>query len=391
MILANNKFEVTGLKRYFGDDLPLGKHQFGSGQIDIINKAEDYSFKMPANWGINKTADPIYDKYLNCNATRPARWLAEFDNALVLPPFNIVLFDFSFVFANSVRGKNFLKMYFDFEGGAILSLKKDYKIQVIDEPVTVVGTSERKNYCHWITEVLPRYLFSSRIVPQPSKFAFYDFERSFQAECLADFNHLNHEHIFFNDLNTAYLCKKLYVPSLPSGSMWNFNRDLETYAKFAVKDIKANLNRKPWRKIFISRADASFRRIVNEDRLYDQLREQFGFEKVVLGDLSFQAQKQLFHESEFIISPHGAGMANIIFTQPNTKVLELMPKSHLHMSDFWAIANYLKTIEYYILRSTRDDVNLGLGAQKTDFYADIEQVMKLVKQALENKRYFVAS
>lgn len=171
--------------------------------------------------------------------------------------------------------------------------------------------------------------------------------------------------------------------------MWNFNRDLETYANFAVRDIKANANRKPWRKIYISRADANFRRIVNEDLLYAQLREQYGFEKVVLGDLSFKAQKQLFHESNFVISPHGAGMANIIFAQAGTKVLELMPKSHLYMSDFWAIANYLKTIDYYILRSTTEDVKLGLGAQKTDFYADINQVLKLVKEALRNKQQFV--
>ena len=382
MIYANNKFTLTGLKRYFGDRLSLGTHRFGSGKITILDLPQEYSFQLPTNWSPNCDRDPIYQQYSNCNATRPARWLAEFTNALVLPPFNLVVFDSGNVFANSVRGKNFLKMYFNFLEHGVVSSKKDYSIQVVDEPITLIGSSERRNYCHWITEVLPRYLFASKVVKEPSKFAFFDFERPFQAECLEDLQVLNRQHIFFNDLNTAYLCKKLYVPSLPSGSMWNFNRDLEAYADFATSKIKINSPHKPFRRIFISRADASFRQIVNEDRLFEQLQTKYGFEKIVLGNLSFEAQKQLFHESAFIISPHGAGLANIIFTQANTKVLELMPKSHLHMSDFWAIANYLQTIDYYILRSTQDDLDLGLGKQKTNFYVDIDRVLSLVAEAL---------
>ena len=382
MIFAHNKFVLTGLKRCFGDNLTLGTHCLGSGKITVFDVAQDYNFKLPINWQGNSDCDPLYEQYLKFDATRPGRWLAEFDNALVLPPFNLVIFDSSTVFANSVRGKNFLKIYFNFQEHGVVSLKRDYSVKIVDEPVTVIGSSERRNYCHWITEVLPRYLFADGIVPQASKFAFFDFERPFQAECLKDFQHLNREHIFFDDLNSAYLCKKLYVPSLPSGSMWNFNRDLETYANFATSKIKMDSPGIPYRRILISRADASFRRIVNEDLLFNRLQAEYGFEKIILGNLSFQEQKQLFHESAVIISPHGAGMANLIFTQAQTKVIELMPKSHLNISDFWAIANYLKTIDYHILRSTQNDVDLGLGKQKTDFYVDVDRVLSLVADIL---------
>ena len=382
MLFADNKFLLTGLKRCFGDNLTLGTHSLGSGKITIFNLAQEYSFKLPLNWQNNCVQDPLFQQYENCSATRPPRWLAEFENALVLPPFNLVIFDSSTVFANSVRGKNFLKMYFNFQEHGVVSIKKDYEIKVVNEPVTLIGTSERRNYCHWITEILPRYLFADKIVPKASKFAFFDFERPFQQKCLEDFQQFNRQHIFFDDLDSAYLCKKLYVPSLPSGSMWNFNQDLETYAGFAKDKLKANFSGKPFRRILISRSDAKFRRIVNEDALFNCLQTKYGFEKVVLGDLSFEAQKQLFYESSLIISPHGAGMANIIFTQPDTKVIELMPKNHLNMSDFWAIANYLQTIDYYIIRSTKDDLDLGLGDQKTDFYADIERVISVVEQAL---------
>ncbi len=76
------------------------------------------------------------------------------------------------------------------------------------------------------------------------------------------------------------------------------------------------------RRLFVSRSDAPKRRVANESELLDVLRP-FGFERVVPGELSFEEQVEAFRSASVLVGPHGAGLANIIFSQPGTGLLEL--------------------------------------------------------------------
>lgn len=76
------------------------------------------------------------------------------------------------------------------------------------------------------------------------------------------------------------------------------------------------------RRIYISRAKAGWRKVVNERELMQTLRRH-GFQRYFLEDLSSQEQIQLFQEAEVIIGPHGAGLANVVFTPPGATVIEL--------------------------------------------------------------------
>jgi len=76
------------------------------------------------------------------------------------------------------------------------------------------------------------------------------------------------------------------------------------------------------RRIYISRSDASGRRIVNETELTAFL-SKLGFERVVLSGLSFEEQKKIFCESNVVIGVHGAGLANAVFAPPGTVVIEI--------------------------------------------------------------------
>ena len=48
----------------------------------------------------------------------------------------------------------------------------------------------------------------------------------------------------------------------------------------------------------------------------------------------------LFQSADFIIGPHGAGLANLLFCEPGTKVIELMPSTEMRPF-FWLIARKL--------------------------------------------------
>jgi hypothetical protein len=50
-----------------------------------------------------------------------------------------------------------------------------------------------------------------------------------------------------------------------------------------------------------------------------------GFTTYEMLALPPRAQMALFHEADFVISPHGADLANMLFCEPGTKVIEYSP------------------------------------------------------------------
>ena len=78
----------------------------------------------------------------------------------------------------------------------------------------------------------------------------------------------------------------------------------------------------PPRRLLVSRADARARRVINEDALLALLRP-FGFELIVPGELSLSEQVRAFAAATHVVAPHGAGLANVVFCAPGTRVLEI--------------------------------------------------------------------
>ena len=76
------------------------------------------------------------------------------------------------------------------------------------------------------------------------------------------------------------------------------------------------------KRLFISRADAGRRRILNEEALYPGLKER-GFEIVSLGGRSLTQQMTLFHNAQYIIGAHGAGLTNLLWSRDLRSVIEL--------------------------------------------------------------------
>jgi capsular polysaccharide biosynthesis protein len=75
------------------------------------------------------------------------------------------------------------------------------------------------------------------------------------------------------------------------------------------------------RRLYVSRADASQRRIVNDSELTALLRER-GFETLLPGDLSLSDQLGAFAGAAVVLGPHGAGLANLL-AATDASVIEL--------------------------------------------------------------------
>jgi capsular polysaccharide biosynthesis protein len=78
------------------------------------------------------------------------------------------------------------------------------------------------------------------------------------------------------------------------------------------------------RRLFISRADASFRRLIGEADLCRRLGAH-GFEVITLAGVSLSDTAALFASAEAIVGPFGSGLMNICFCPPGCLVIDIAP------------------------------------------------------------------
>lgn len=122
-------------------------------------------------------------------------------------------------------------------------------------------------------------------------------------------------------------------------------------------------------RLFISRQDADTRRIHNHDEVWGLL-DDLGFERVVLTELNYVEQKQLFSRAEMIVATHGAGLNEIVFS-PNAAVLELY--GNYFVPVFYEIADGLG-LPYGCLRC--EDVS-------GDVMVDLEELQRGIDTLLD--------
>lgn len=92
-------------------------------------------------------------------------------------------------------------------------------------------------------------------------------------------------------------------------------------------------------RLYISRADAGTRRLVNEAEVVAAL-EPLGFEVLTLTGMPLADQIRRFAQAEAIVGPHGSGLTNLLFAPSGCTVVELMPDDRVNHC-FWLMANGL--------------------------------------------------
>jgi hypothetical protein len=79
------------------------------------------------------------------------------------------------------------------------------------------------------------------------------------------------------------------------------------------------------RRVYVPRKGQ--RKVANEEELMPAL-EKFGFQIYDFDDVEDEAA--FFSECSIVVGAHGAGLTNLVFCSPGTKVLELIPSDHVH-------------------------------------------------------------
>jgi len=156
----------------------------------------------------------------------------------------------------------------------------------------------------------------------------------------------------------------LIVPTFPDPTpieyQWLRNRMLNDVPYTETKFSK---------RIYISREDATARRVSNKRQL-NKLLDSYDIHTYSLGSLSVREQIDLFSQAELIVSPHGAGLTNILFAG-QAAIVEMFGQRKASMYD--RIAEHLNH-DYRMIECEQSGV---------DIVPDIGDVERAVQDLLE--------
>jgi capsular polysaccharide biosynthesis protein len=170
-------------------------------------------------------------------------------------------------------------------------------------------------YYHWLFDFLPKFKVLQKSIKEYDAIYIPKPESKFQIDALRKLN--LSKPLIFAEENTRVFAKKVFVigklsidTTIPPW-VFGFVRSL-----FKTKIIKG------YEKIFISRKYARNRRILNEPDLNSFFKKN-NIRIVYLEKLNINKQANIFFSAKLIIAPHGSGLTNLVFSTPNTKIIEL--------------------------------------------------------------------
>lgn len=285
-------------------------------------------------------------------------------NGAIITPDNQLLWDVSKEYFNKPKDHSY------FQQKSLPPLKKT------SGTVAVLTYEFSPIYYHWMFDVLPRLALLEHFNSKVDKYVFNCHNLPFQQETLALLG-IPKEKVITTHRRLHLQAKNLLVTFRGSYSwcmpLWccQFLRD-----RFLVyKDPKQFPDKK---RIFISREHARARKVLNEEEMMTLL-EDYGFTKVTLESLTVVEQINLFANVEVVISPHGSGLSNLVFSNPGIKVLELLAPSYIHFC-FWVLSNHMQHDYYYLVG--KGDLVLDEPAHyhyKDDILVDLNKLKTMLK------------
>ncbi|MDZ4845537.1 MAG: glycosyltransferase family 61 protein [Chitinophagales bacterium] len=129
------------------------------------------------------------------------------------------------------------------------------------------------------------------------------------------------------------------------------------------------------RRVFLTRSKKAGRYLDNFEAI-ETILKRYNFEVIDTDGKTLDAQAHLFHSAEYLISLHGAGLTNIIFSNSNLRFLEINAANRISCQYYWLSKTL--GIPYY-------DVVLGenLTDPKKGFSLNPEKFEDAVKRLLD--------
>jgi len=237
------------------------------------------------------------------------------------------------------------------------------------------------NFSHWVFDVMPKVhlLVENNLLNSIDYFVVGHSSKKYQLNTLCSLGIPKNKIIQLNR-HSFFQADKLLIPRLGG-----YNR--QTYAPWMLRFLEQTFSQKkkaiPTRKLFISRSDAAFRRLIGEDELITLL-ERDGFELITLDGLPLQDTVDLFAQAKVVVGPFGSGLMNIAFCQEKTAVVEIVTPAfyncyHWYMSGVRKLSHAVYFGDSGLLDRSKPPNQLT-----KDIFIDVEDCYQFIKMFLDD-------
>ena len=179
--------------------------------------------------------------------------------------------------------------------------------------IYILGSNAGNNYYSNLIHFLPRIFFNKKTnlkvaIHRNSSNKYRNFIESILKSLNVEFTF-----VFLDD--DFYYFKDSDFPQF-----LNMNASIEILKNFFNPKTNEELSK----KIYVTREDSNYRKIINEGDIVTLLRQKDY--RVINPQLyKIEEQIEIFSNAEKIIAPHGSNLANIIFCKPGTEIFEITP------------------------------------------------------------------
>ncbi|MEP0461904.1 MAG: glycosyltransferase family 61 protein [Flavobacteriaceae bacterium] len=236
------------------------------------------------------------------------------------------------------------------------------------------GGGGTTNYYHWLFDTLPRLkiLNESPYKNEIQKYLISDLRSKYKLETLSYLG-IGPESIIDSYVNSHISAENVLVTTHPNSPALGFVP--KWICQYLRKIFLTPQHMAGTKRILVSRKNATKRRISNEDLLFEKL-EKLNFERIFLEHLSFSEQVKVFSESSIIVSPHGAGLANLVFSQEGAQIIEIYPPN----SSSYIYESIAKNqqLQYSPVWGARNLAAENEGDLHADFSVDIDGIINLL-------------
>ncbi len=236
----------------------------------------------------------------------------------------------------------------------------------------VVAVNLGSRYCHWLLEELPRLLALRRTTATPGIIVNQNAPFIREAYELGGFA----GPIWAVGRHTHFECEQLLIPELIGRAGYPTQLGVNLLTEFTA----------PWRgsasvcgdRLYISREKASRRRVLNDTELWPQL-EARGFRKLRLEELSWRDQINAFAHAREVVAPHGAGLANLVFCRPGTRVVEFFHRSYVNPC-FGRLAELAKLDYTAVIPDGTEAIGHEPRGNRLDLHADVPAILAALRK-----------
>ena len=251
-----------------------------------------------------------------------------------------------------------------------LNFENDIKYEVIPKASWVIDQKSWK-YMHWFSDALQRIEFIEEFLNDYPVILFKHYE--------------NFEYIEYTlkkleipflllDREKYYLVDELLISThvAPSG---NYNEkiinNIATKLRDSQKSIKT-FDKTKYERVWVSRQNTKIRRESNFKDIKNVL-DKYNFKIVVLEDLKYFDQVNIFLHTKILAGIQGAGLINMLFMKKGTKIIEVRSASDNKNNCYFSLASALK-INYFYSHAHVNE-NYG-GSHSGDYKVDVVELEK---------------